>query len=206
MRLFISFVLACLVVGGALFVAEHDFEDAKQKQAQQDLLAIQATPVPPRPVKVLPSASEPITGPEVLRSLENSDDCPRCPGPSFVSFKDFSAWRAPDGQFYVNGAVNGVPARFMVDSGAATTTLPAWFAEKLGVRYGRLYRTATANGFSDGVITSGLRLSIEGADVGPQDVVFLPNLSGSPLLGQNVLRQFDIRIEGDRIFFKKLRP
>lgn len=197
MRLLISLLLAAGIVGGTLYLLDQDLRPAAVVTRTQPL---------PTPVQEKHDSEIPLSMRMAPPVPIQEERCSPCTGPTFISYQEFSSWRDPDGQFYVNGSVNGVSVRFMVDSGAANTTLPAWVADRIGVRYGRGYRTATANGYSDGVIATGLRLALEGADLGPQDVVFLPNLSGSSLLGQNVLRQFDIRIEGDRIFFKKLRP
>ena len=54
----------------------------------------------------------------------------------------------PRGHFFVDGAVNGVPVRFVVDTGATLVSLPRQDAERLGIDYrsGRRGTSRTANG------------------------------------------------------------
>jgi len=54
----------------------------------------------------------------------------------------------PRGHFFVDGAVNGVPVRFVVDTGATLVSLPRQDAERLGIDYrsGRHGSSRTANG------------------------------------------------------------
>ena len=52
------------------------------------------------------------------------------------------------GHFFVDGAVNGVPVRFVVDTGATLVSLPRQDAERLGIDYrsGQRGNSRTANG------------------------------------------------------------
>jgi aspartyl protease family protein len=52
------------------------------------------------------------------------------------------------GHFYVEGAINRVPVRFLVDTGATMVSLPQRDADRLGIDYrnGRRASTRTANG------------------------------------------------------------
>src|SRR6478609_6790657 len=52
----------------------------------------------------------------------------------------------PRGHFYIEGAVNRVPVRFMVDTGATMVSLPQRDADRLGIDYrsGRRATTRTA--------------------------------------------------------------
>lgn len=56
----------------------------------------------------------------------------------------------PRGHFYVEGAVNRVPVRFVVDTGATMVSLPQRDAERLGIDYrsGRRGTSRTANGLA----------------------------------------------------------
>jgi aspartyl protease family protein len=56
----------------------------------------------------------------------------------------------PRGHFYIDGAVNRVPVRFMVDTGATMVSLPQSDAERLGIDYraGQRGKTRTANGLA----------------------------------------------------------
>ena len=52
------------------------------------------------------------------------------------------------GHFFIDGAVNRIPVRFMVDTGATMVSLPQRDADRLGIDYraGRRASTRTANG------------------------------------------------------------
>jgi aspartyl protease family protein len=54
------------------------------------------------------------------------------------------------GHFFIDGAVNRVPVRFMVDTGATMVALPQRDADRLGIDYraGRRASTRTANGIA----------------------------------------------------------
>jgi aspartyl protease family protein len=56
----------------------------------------------------------------------------------------------PRGHFYIDGAVNRVPVRFLVDTGATMVSLPQRDADRLGIDYrsGRRASTRTANGIA----------------------------------------------------------
>jgi aspartyl protease family protein len=54
------------------------------------------------------------------------------------------------GHFFIDGAVNRIPVRFMVDTGATMVALPQRDADRLGIDYraGRRAATRTANGIA----------------------------------------------------------
>ena len=56
--------------------------------------------------------------------------------------------QAPDGHFWVDGKLNGETVRFLIDSGATTTSISADTARRAGIEHGDGFRTVvqTANG------------------------------------------------------------
>jgi len=56
--------------------------------------------------------------------------------------------QAPDGHFWVTAELNGEPVRFLVDSGATTTSISRGTAERAGIEPGRGFQAMvqTANG------------------------------------------------------------
>ncbi len=56
--------------------------------------------------------------------------------------------QSPDGHFWVNAEVNGRPVRFLIDSGATTTSISRRAAERAGIEAGGGFGTMvqTANG------------------------------------------------------------
>ena len=105
---------------------------------------------------------------------------------------------AEDGHFYVNAKLNGHDVRFMVDSGASTTTVSRSEANAAGMEIGtRRAVVSTANGPTLVMQSSADRLqvgSIERTDF-PVDVSEQEDLN---LLGMNFLRSLQgWRVEGN---------
>lgn len=84
---------------------------------------------------------------------------------------------AQDGHFWATATVNGVEARFLIDSGATITTLSKDLAEKAGVRTeagGAIVETANGTVVMDrgraeqfdlgGIVRNDLKIHISGAD------------------------------------------
>lgn len=68
---------------------------------------------------------------------------------SVVSEERIELPRAPDGHYYLNAEVNGVPVRFVVDTGASQIVLSRQDAQSAGIDTSRLAylgRAQTANG------------------------------------------------------------
>jgi len=105
---------------------------------------------------------------------------------------------AEDGHFYVDAKLNGHDVRFMVDSGASTTTVSRSEANAAGMEIGtRRAIVSTANGPTSVMQSSADRLqvgSIERTDF-PVDV---SEQEGLNLLGMNFLRSLQgWRVEGN---------
>ena len=105
---------------------------------------------------------------------------------------------AEDGHFYVDAKINGHDVRFMVDSGASTTTVSRSEANAAGMEIGtRRAIVSTANGPTSVMQSSADRLqvgSIERTDF-PVDV---SEQEGLNLLGMNFLRSLQgWRVEGN---------
>ena len=115
--------------------------------------------------------------------------------------------RARDGHFWLKARMNGVPLRFMVDTGASNVVLSPDDARKIGINMGLLRydgRASTANGevrYARATVSS-MRLG----DAELYDVPVTINgaeMHGS-LLGMSVLRKFSsVEFRGDTLI---LRP
>jgi aspartyl protease family protein len=103
------------------------------------------------------------------------------------------------GHFVGEGAVNGSPVRFLVDTGATAVALPAGMAQRAGIDYrkGEPALSSTANGLVqvfrvnlDSVRLGGIELqSVEG-------VVFENGLD-TALLGMSFLNRLEMKRDGD---------
>lgn len=105
---------------------------------------------------------------------------------------------APDGHYWLVAKVNGVPTRFMVDTGATLTALSANAAEDAGLeprRGGIPVVLSTANGTVTAQLTTMTRLEFGNIDARGLDAVIAPNLGDTNVLGMNFLS----RLRGWRV-------
>jgi len=97
-----------------------------------------------------------------------------------------------DGHFYLDGAINGVPLRFMIDTGASYVSVGADFAAAAGLPEGITGYFATANGKVEGRIVKNLEVRADAFQVSGLSVAVMPSHSRVGLLGQNFLRRFEV--------------
>jgi len=114
--------------------------------------------------------------------------------------------QSDDGNFYVIGAVNGSPVRFLVDTGASDIVLSPADAERLGIdvaslKFDHPYQTANGTGF-------GATLSVDRLAVGPIWLTQVPisiNQADmeTSLLGMTFFKNLDsFEIRGGRLFLR----
>ncbi len=117
-----------------------------------------------------------------------------------VSGSEVIIRRDSDGHFWVNASVNGVAARFLIDSGATTTSVSREFAEsaKLTIdRDGYPVLVGTANG--DAVMRRGVieRLVVGSIVVNEHPVLIGDAIGDIGVLGMNFLSELKAwRVEG----------
>jgi len=105
--------------------------------------------------------------------------------------------RAPDGHYYLTAEVNGVPLRFVVDTGASRIVLSQQDAQRAGIDTGELVYTGRAFTANGEVRTAPVRL--DRIELGPirdtnvRAVVNGGEMEGS-LLGMDYLHRFS-RVE-----------
>lgn len=104
------------------------------------------------------------------------------------------------GQFVANGAVNGIPIRFTVDTGATLVALPFKEARRLGLDYrkGQVVSMSTANGSAIGYKIKLDTVQLGDVTVNSVDAVIMDG-EGLPvaLLGMSFLKRMDIKREGE---------
>ncbi len=98
------------------------------------------------------------------------------------------------GHYYINGSINDNFLNFVVDTGATVVALPSSIATISGLKCKQMIMMNTANGASQGCLTTIDKLKIGHFTLRYVEAVVQPNL-GQPLLGMNVLKQF--RVEQD---------
>ncbi|MFN3594430.1 MAG: TIGR02281 family clan AA aspartic protease [Thiobacillaceae bacterium] len=106
------------------------------------------------------------------------------------------------GHFTATGAVNGLPVRFMVDTGASLVALPRSVARQAGVNLSQatpvVINTANGRAPAQRVVINSLRLGQIGANLVEAVVVDDSALSQS-LLGMSFLNRTNMQREGDTL-------
>ena len=105
---------------------------------------------------------------------------------------------SPDGHFWLRAEINGVPANFLVDTGATVTAVSQGLADKAGLepRPGGIpVRISTANGTMEAQISNAETLSFGNIEAQGIDVVIAPNMGSTNVVGMNVLS----RLKGWRV-------
>lgn len=109
-----------------------------------------------------------------------------------VPGKEISVPVARDGHYYLEGAVNGVPITFMIDTGATYVSVGGKFAAAARLPEGIKGHFSTANGTAEGRIVKDLEIVAEGFRVSGLSVAVMPLGSKQGLLGQNFLKRFEV--------------
>ncbi|MBB3035442.1 retropepsin-like aspartic protease family protein [Alteriqipengyuania lutimaris] len=97
---------------------------------------------------------------------------------------------APDGHYWLNAEVNGVPARFLVDTGATLTAISESTAQAAGLepRTDRLpVMMTTANGTISVGTTTVEELRFGNVAAFGLDAVIAPNIGETNVIGMNLL-------------------
>lgn len=117
---------------------------------------------------------------------------------------------APDGHFWVNGVINGVPRRLLVDSGATVTALSSETAEAAGIEVadnGYPVMLKTANGTVTAKRANIDRLAIGELGAENLPVVVSPGFDGIDVLGMNFLSRLKSwRVEGRTLILEPPAP
>jgi aspartyl protease family protein len=106
--------------------------------------------------------------------------------------QEISIPAARDGHYYLDGAVNGVPLTFMIDTGATYVSVGEDFARKARLPEGITGYFSTANGTVEGKIVKDQVVEAEDYKVSGLSVAVTPLGEKKGLLGQNFLRRFEV--------------
>ncbi|AGU50979.1 putative aspartic protease [Variovorax paradoxus B4] len=109
------------------------------------------------------------------------------------------------GHFMTQGAINGRPVTFMLDTGATSIALSADDAQRIGLDYskGQRIQISTANGMS-----TGYRLRLQSVRVGDVEVydidaIVSPQPMPFVLLGNSFINRFSMRRDADQMVLEK---
>lgn len=96
-----------------------------------------------------------------------------------------------DGHYHINGEINKFAVHFLVDTGAAYTSIPSNIADNLGIKNCVEKHFSTGNGKTTGCVGFVSDLRFGNFRIQNVEVAVLPNLS-TPLLGMNILSQINV--------------
>ncbi len=117
---------------------------------------------------------------------------------------------ARDGHFWLRATVNGVPANFLVDTGATLTAVSAETAGRLGLEpreAGIPVRMQTANGSVAAQLTTIDELRFGNVAARGIDAIIAPGLGPTNVIGMNVLsRLASWRVEGNTMILVPRHP
>jgi aspartyl protease family protein len=99
---------------------------------------------------------------------------------------------ARDGHYYLEGAVNGQPVTFLVDTGASYVSVSADIARLANLPEGVTGFFNTANGSVEGRIVKAQNVRADIFQISGISVAVMPGRSEFGLLGQNFLRYFSV--------------
>jgi len=105
----------------------------------------------------------------------------------------------PRGHFFADAAVNDIPMRFVVDTGASAVVLSAADALRLGIDWHKGARRTmqTANGPTAGYLVKLDKVRVGGIELHDVDGVILEQGMGVGLLGMSFLNRLEMRRDGD---------
>ncbi|MBO0748881.1 MAG: TIGR02281 family clan AA aspartic protease [Porphyrobacter sp.] len=117
---------------------------------------------------------------------------------------------APDGHFWLHARVNGVPANFLVDTGATLTAVSADTAARVGLEpreAGIPIRMQTANGAVAAQLTTIDDLHFGNVAAHGIDAIIAPGLGPTNVIGMNLLsRLASWRVEGNTMILVPHHP
>lgn len=109
----------------------------------------------------------------------------------------------PNGYIYANGSVNGLPIRFLVDTGATTIAINSHDAERLGIDYKRHGKAGVASTASGLVRMYAVKLaSVEIGGIRLQNIdagVIEGSFPRDALLGMSFLGRLDMKRDGEKM-------
>jgi len=112
---------------------------------------------------------------------------------------------ARDGHYYLEGAVNGRPVTFLVDTGATYVSVGSDIARGANLPEGNVGVFNTANGSVEGRIARAQSVQADIFEISGINVAVMPGRSQYGLLGQNFLRYFSVSQSDGKLVLRMRR-
>lgn len=114
--------------------------------------------------------------------------------------------RQSDGHYHINGSINAVPVKFMLDTGASMVSISTEFAKRAGLECEQPAVFTTANGKIDGCIATREEVSFGNVRLFDVDIAIMPNMDDMALLGMNALGKFDLQQTNGTLVIRHKQP
>lgn len=111
--------------------------------------------------------------------------------------------RARDGHFHIDGAIQGHPLSFLIDTGASTVSISRELAARIGLGCDSASTFSTANGLVEGCLSRVADLEFGPFQLEHMTVAILPNLASDALLGMNALKRVRMEQQADRLIISR---
>ncbi|NIM69147.1 MAG: TIGR02281 family clan AA aspartic protease [Xanthomonadales bacterium] len=110
--------------------------------------------------------------------------------------------RDRSGHYLAEGAINGQPVRFLIDTGATDVALPEATARALGLEFGPRVVVSTAAGPMAAWMTRLERVTLGSLELSNVRATITPAPLPEALLGMSFLRHFKLRQERDQLIIE----
>ncbi len=108
------------------------------------------------------------------------------------------------GHYVTDGAINGQPVVFMLDTGATGVAVPEHIAQRLQLERGAVIQLRTANGVARGYKAILDRVAIDGIELENISAIINPNDDSDViLLGMSFLKQIEFTQRGDSLILRQ---
>ena len=111
--------------------------------------------------------------------------------------------RSGGGHYLVTGTINNEEIDFLVDTGASSVSIPARFADRIGLSRGAEIPIITANGMATAFKTRVDSLRIGELEVRNATAHINPGLSHEVLLGMSILKNYELIQRGDTLVIRE---
>ena len=110
--------------------------------------------------------------------------------------------RSRNGHYFVEGAINGHPITFMVDTGATTVAIDSSVARAAGLPKGYAATFGTASGPAPGETVPRQSVTVGGLRIDNVSIAVINGVGEVGLLGQNILRHMEVTQSGDQMILR----
>ena len=110
--------------------------------------------------------------------------------------------RSRNGHYFVEGAINGHPVTFMVDTGATTVAIDSRIARAARLPKGYPATFSTAGGAAQGETVPRQSVTVGGLRIDNVSIAVINGVGEVGLLGQNILRHMEVTQSGDQMVLR----